>query len=570
PFRAPDPPALIAQIPSERTSPPHLPYSPIVAMSPPAPLDVDMVGVTDTSAVPIPDPLTVNGVPGWRQKKAQIPTGVAAPCNSDMFKSPACYTKPKAKRFERKFGTLNTRSQFGQSSTLKTAAQYLNNPGMISLGGGLPSAEYFPIEHLDIKVPTPPGFSPEATEKSGTVLRAGKHDIKEGKSLYDLEIALNYGQATGAAPLLRYVTEHTEIIHKPPYSDWQCTLDVGSTYAWDIALRVFTERGDYILMEEYTFASAAETAFPLGIKAQGVPIDEQGLIPEAMDDILSKWDADARGARKPFLLYTIPTGQNPTGATQSAERRRAVYKVAQKHDLIIVEDEPYYFLQMEPYAGEGGTAPPPPSTHEEFIKSLVPSFLSLDVDGRVVRLESFSKVVSPGSRVGWIVASEQIIQRFTRTFEVSAQNPNGISQIVLYKLLDEHWGHSGFLDWLINLRMEYTNRRDALLHSCEKHLPRDITHWVAPAAGMFHWIEIDWRKHPGISAGKSRETIEEEIFLAAVEHNVLLSRGSWFKAERSAVMEKMFFRATYAAASSEKIDEAIARFGKCLRDQFGL
>ncbi|KAJ9486971.1 hypothetical protein VN97_g6361 [Penicillium thymicola] len=97
-----------------------------------------------------------------------------------------------------------------KSSTLKNAARYLKNPGLISLGGGLPSPEYFPIEHLDIKVPTAPGFSPEATRESGTVLRAGKHDIQEGTSTYDLEIALNYGQAVGAAPLLRFVTEHTE------------------------------------------------------------------------------------------------------------------------------------------------------------------------------------------------------------------------------------------------------------------------------------------------------------------------------------------------------------------------
>jgi aromatic amino acid aminotransferase I len=323
-------------------------------------------------------------------------------------------------------------------------------------------------------------------------------------------------------------------------------------------------------MEEYTFASAAETAFPLGLKAVGIPIDEQGLIPEAMDEILSNWDENARGARKPFVLYTIPTGQNPTGATQSADRRKAVYKVAQKHDIYIVEDEPYYFLQMQPYVGQGAAAPPPPANHEEFIKALVPSFLSIDVDGRVCRLESFSKVIAPGSRVGWIVASEQMVERFIRNFEVSSQNPSGISQIVLFKLLDEHWGHSGYLDWLINLRLQYTDRRDALMHSCEKHLPTEIAHWVPPTAGMFHWIEIDWRKHPGVAAGKTREAIEEEIFLSAVEHQVLLSRGSWFKADKSAVMEKMFFRATYAAASSEKIDEAIARFAKCLRDQFGL
>lgn len=245
------------------------------------------------------------------------------------------------------------------------------------------------------------------------------------------------------------------------------------------------ERGDYILMEEYSFSSSVETAKPLGLRAVPIKMDEQGLLPDYMDEILSNWDEAARGARKPFVLYTIPTGQNPTGATQLAERRKAVYKVAQKHDVYIVEDEPYYFLQMQPYTGADGAPVPPPATHEEFIKSLIPSFLSIDVDGRVLRLESFSKVVAPGSRVGWIVGSEQVVERFTRSCEVSSQNPSGISQLALFKLLDEHWGHSGYIDWLVNLRLSYTNRRNAMVHSCENSLPREIAHWVAPAAGMF-------------------------------------------------------------------------------------
>lgn len=237
-------------------------------------------------------------------------------------------------------------------------------------------------------------------------------------------------------------------------------------------------------MEEYTFSSAVEGASPLGVKGEPVKMDEQGLLPDSLDYIMTNWDEKAKGARKPHLLYTIPTGQNPTGTTQSAERRKAVYKVAQKHDLYIVEDEPYYFLQMQPYTGTGSVSAPP-SSHEEFINSLVPSYLSLDVDGRVCRVDSFSKVISPGSRVGFVVASDQIIDRFERYAEVSCQNPSGIAQIILYKLLDEHWGHSGYLDWLINIRMQYTKRRDILVHACEQYLPSDIATWRPTAAGMF-------------------------------------------------------------------------------------
>ncbi|PWY71748.1 aromatic aminotransferase Aro8 [Aspergillus heteromorphus CBS 117.55] len=529
-------------------------------MSPPAAVD-EIVGSAPTSG-----PLVVDAIPALRAKSAQIPTGIAPATNSDMFKSQHCYTKPQSKRWDHIF---SIESKARKSSTLKEAARYLKNPGLISLGGGLPSPEYFPFEQLSVKVPTAPGFTPEETHTSGAVLTANKGDVREGKSIFDLEVALNYGQATGTPQLLRFVTEHTELIHNPPYSDWQCCLTAGSTFAWDTILRMLCDRGDYILMEEYTFSSAQETALPLGIRVAPVGMDGQGLLPESLDEVLSNWDEAARGARKPHVLYTIPTGQNPTGATQSVERRKAVYQVAQKHDVFIIEDEPYYFLQMQPYAGPDSEPVPPPASHEEFIKSLVPSYLSLDVDGRVLRVESFSKVLSPGSRTGWIVASEQVVERFVRNCETSAQNPSGIVQLMFFKLLDEHWGHAGYLDWLINLRMQYTGRRDSMMHACEKYLPGDIAKWIPPAAGMFHWIEVDWKKHPGLASGKTRQAIEEEVFHAAVDNGVLVSRGSWFRAG-DANEENMFFRATFAAASSDNIAEAIHRFGDALRAQFGL
>jgi aromatic amino acid aminotransferase I len=380
---------------------------------------------------------------------------------------------------------LSAESKARQPSSLKGAAKYLKNPGLISLGGGLPCPEYFPIEELAIKVPSPPHFSEQDTKTSGQVLKAGKYDVSEGDSVYDLSIALNYGLGSGSAQLIRFVTEHTEIVCNPPYADWHCALSVGSTSATEQAYRMFCERGDYILSEEYTFVSAVETARPLGLNFLGVKMDDQGLIPEAMDEILSNWDINIRKGRKPFLLYTVPSGQNPTGATQGAERRREIYRVAQKHDLYIIEDEPYYFLQMQPYTGSNAPDVPPPANNEEFLKALIPTYLSMDVDGRVMRMDSFSKVIAPGTRVGWITASEQIVERFIRHNECSNQNPSGISQMVLYKLLDESWGHSGYLGWLINLRLQYTNRRDTILAACEKHLPKDLVSWNPPAAGMF-------------------------------------------------------------------------------------
>jgi aromatic amino acid aminotransferase I / 2-aminoadipate transaminase len=339
---------------------------------------------------------------------------------------------------------------------------------------------------MSIKVPSVGHFSEEETHDQGVVLTAGKHDLAEGTSIFDISTAFNYGQGTGAAQLLRFITEHTELVHRPPYKDWQCTMSVGSTSALDMVLRMFTQRGDIVLSEEYTFATAIDTMAPLGVKAVGIKMDEEGLLPDSMDEILTNWDPLMHeGARKPRLLYTVPTGQNPTGATQGLERRRAIYTVCQKHDIVIIEDEPYYFLQMQPYTGADSPDPPAPASHEEFLGALVPSYLSMDSDGRVFRMDSVSKIIGPGFRLGWVTASEQIVTRFKKHADLSTQSPSGLSQLALFKLLDEHWGHGGFLDWLLHMRLEYTKRRNVILDACEKHLPKEVISWTPPMAGMF-------------------------------------------------------------------------------------
>ena len=348
-------------------------------------------------------------------------------------------------------------------------------------------------------------------------------------------------------------------------------MSVGSTSALDIAFRLLVSEGDCILAEEYSFASAMETGRPMGAKWIGVEMDKEGLLPSSLDSTLTNWDGSAHGgAPKPWLLYTVPTGENPTGATQSLQRRRDIYRIAQKHDLYIIEDEPYFFLQMQPYTGPDAPDVPPPASHEEFISALVPSLLSLDVDGRVMRLDSFSKVIAPGTRVGWITASEQIVERFIRHTEVSTQNPSGPSQMILYKLLEEAWGHSGYLDWLIYIRLEYTKRRDNIVHACERFLPCEVASWDPPMAGMFLWIQVDWTKHPRFDHGITILEAEEDVFQQSIAEGALISKGSWFRAENDRG-KQLFVRATFAAVDdAEQVQEAIRRLGVALRKVFGL
>lgn len=255
----------------------------------------------------------------------------------------------------------------------------------------------------------------------------------------------------------------------------------GNTSALELAFRTFTERGTYALADEYTYATAFECANPLGVKMIGIKLDEEGPIPSDMDDILSSWDEQKMGSKKPHVLYTVPTGHNPTGSTQSTQRRQEIYNLASKHDIIILEDDPYYFLQL---AGEVA------KDASELIKptamaDLLPSFLKLDVDGRVYRMDSCSKILAPGLRTGWITASAQITERIVRAHEISLQQPSGFSQAFLYKLFAEQWKMEGLFRWFNHLQIGYTTRRDALMRACEANLPKEVASWNVPKAGVF-------------------------------------------------------------------------------------
>ncbi|KKO96834.1 aromatic amino acid aminotransferase [Trichoderma harzianum] len=400
-------------------------------------------------------------------------------------------------------------------------------------------------------------------------LHSTKRDVIEQKSIYDLSIALNYGQGCGSPQLLRWITEHTEMIHNPPYADWQCSMTIGNTSALDMCLRMLTHEGDHILTDKYTFSTAIEMAKPMGINFIGIEMDSEGMLPTSLDKTLTNWDTETNNnTRKPFLLYLIPTGQNPTGTTQSLQRRQDIYKVAQKHDLLILEDDPYYFLQMDEYGhlNRNGLTSDIRSLGDLF-KKILPSYLSMDIDGRVIRMDSFSKVISPGARLGWITACKQVIERYQYHTDVSTQSPSGLSQLAFFKLLDEYWGHAGYVKWLIQLRKSYTERRDIFITACERHLPKNVISWVPTHAGMFQWFLIDWRKHPN-ALQKSLGDLEEEIWLESISAGTLLGKGSWFSTLISKGDTEIFYRATFAAAPLDKIEEAVKQFGDALRKTF--
>ncbi|KAJ3012090.1 hypothetical protein NUW54_g1975 [Trametes sanguinea] len=252
-------------------------------------------------------------------------------------------------------------------------------PNMVSLANGDPHFSLYPIRRVEYEM-----ASVEEAE-SCCFVEGGR----PSRSLH--KTGLQYTHGAGLPDAQRVVTELTNFYHSP--RDHICTLTLGNSDGITKCFRLLGEPGDHFVTDEFSFSSVTNAPLAQGIKWVGIKMDDGGMIPEELEKTLANWNP-ARG-RRPHVIYLVPCGQNPTGSTLSVERRKQIYEIAQRFDLMIVEDDPYYYLQYD--------SPSEPTT--SFSKPFVPSFLSLDTDGRVLRIDSFSKIMAPGMRLGWITSS---------------------------------------------------------------------------------------------------------------------------------------------------------------------
>ncbi|KAI5360086.1 Putative aminotransferase, class I/classII, pyridoxal phosphate-dependent transferase, major [Septoria linicola] len=476
-----------------------------------------------------------------RKQTDPLPVGIAPKVFSPFYKSHSDKLKPRSKDWTHR---LSEESRRRGASTLKASASSKAATQICNLGVARPVASTIPWTSMTMSLKDAASNEP-ASEGSPM-------SCVDGEDAWDLGYALNYGHSAGSPQLLRWVTEHVELVHQPLYEDWATSLSCGNTSALDIILRMLCERGDWLLTEAYTYPGTLEMVKPMGVSMLGIAMDEEGLLPEVLDYELVNWD-HTRG-RKPFVLYMIPCGQNPTGATQGLERRKAIYSVADKHDLIIVEDDPYFFLQL----GENGSGPP--SSAEDYLDRLPRSYLSLDRSGRVLRLDATSKILSAGLRAGWVTGSEQLINQFIYHTEFSTTAVSGPSQIMMYKLLDQNWGHLGFIEWLRKLSTSYRSSRDALIEACERWLP-SCCDWDVPSSGMMIWVRTKLSADMLESRLEAR-AVEDAIHASAVARGLQMSKGTWFAVRPEQQGDEMAFRLTFAAAPKDSFDAGM----KCFRD----
>ncbi|KAF2841285.1 aromatic amino acid aminotransferase 1 [Patellaria atrata CBS 101060] len=531
-----------------------------------------------------------------------------------------------------------------EASSIKQFYKYFLIPGIGQLAGGLPNGNYFPYDTLEAKVslpnrwkPTPlkPVDPPESdlaeaslSDEPPSSRMLVPHDSGNADPLrkIDLATALQYGTAQGYPPLYSFIRQFTkENLHpNVPYKGGpEVILTCGNTDGfaktiaalndeWSEGYDIKEDR-EAILCEEYAYMNAIQTVKPRGMNIAPVAVDDEGMKaygPGGLQDILENWDSST--GKMPHLMYTVTIGQNPTGGTLSVQRRKEIYALCVEYDIIIVEDDPYWYLQFPSgnenrslHTLEAGAR----SSGFPFLDSLIPSYLSVDYQGRVVRLDTFSKTVAPGCRLGWITAQPALIERILRITETSTQQPSGFVQSMIAELLmgpqgsndpgrggakdGNGWKVDGWVRWLEGLRGNYerrmnimadilnegkylikTGRRNSLTAMTPSGNSQQEDDWavvesikiydfVKPVGGMFIWVRFDFSSHPlQKKVQPARLARALWVFLTTKPYIVLVAPGTMFAPTDEIRNRDAWecFRLSFAAIDMEDLRPVSKRF----------
>jgi len=503
-------------------------------------------------------------------------------------------------------------------SPLKDLQRYYGKPGIISLAGGLPHPDYFPFASVGGDALVPNSFPLSSPKESSSLswlwnLISGRkeHTIpfqipKYAAKLGELNLSetLQYNMASGAPLLQSFIKDFTEKVYRPAHKNYATLVHTGNTDGWGKVVTTLCNPGEGVLASEYTYPSAMSMMLPHGIKAVAVPLDGQGMRSDALRTLLSEWDESLRGMPRPHVLYTVPVGQNPTGTTTQSARKQEIYDICVEFDVIIVEDDPYYFLQHKPYSlpADRTTCSNGASDDEEYISQLVPSYLRFDHQGRVIRLDSFSKTIAPGCRMGWFTCNPIFAERLERQSETTTQGPCGFSQAFVVKLMLE-WQYKGYLRWLKALCMQYQRRRDFFIDCLHEHFTLELSmnatgiwegvpvyvaslksgkglkseirgppmfSFTPPSAGMFIWLNLIFEHHPSFST-IGHKALEMRLWIALAEAGVLFGPGYMFAADSAAddegeTHDTGHFRISFSNAEYEDMKKAIVIFSFVLRE----
>lgn len=410
-----------------------------------------------------------------------------------------------------------------------------SQPGMLSMLVGKPHPSTFPFQHITLGVRSPDG---ETTELS----------LQQG----ELASALQYGPTAGSPELVQWTSVLMQTVHSRRQNEgWRVSLGAGSQDLLYKAFNALLNPGDTIIVEGPTYPTIMPILDAIGCRYAVVNADEDGTCVNDLERILEEWDESAHG-RFPRVFYTVPVGSNPAGVTTTHARRVEVLRLARRYDLMILEDDPYYFLYY-------GDTPRPPSYFT------LERQLSGDL-GRVLRFDSFSKVLSSGFRLGWVTGPDAILTAIERHSAVSVVQPSSLSQAIALKLL-KSWGISGFLQHTSQTAAFYKKKRDALHSYLEEHLGRKgLAEWKRPDASMFFWVKLNLLplnvEDPG-DRGCSTAFIRDKLMANGV---LFLPGATAFPDGRTTACVRLSF----SLLEEAEMEEAVKRVARVLCEEHEL
>ena len=321
------------------------------------------------------------------------------------------------------------RAERVQPSAIREFLALAGQPGITSFAGGYPDPTLFPIEQL--------------------------HKIYDDLLTPANASALQYTASDGT-PELRALVAGRLTADGMPCAPDDVLITQGGQQGLDLVAKLFIDAGDVIVCERPTFLGALIAFNPCEPAYASVPMDDEGLDTDALEQVL-------RTTQRVKVIYTVPDFQNPTGRTMSLARRRRLVELADEFDVMVLEDTPYRELR---YDGER-----------------LPSIKSLDTSGRVIHLGSFSKILAPGLRLGWVLAEPEIREKLS-LLKLAADTQNGTLNM---RAAAAYLSGFDIEAHIAGMLPTYRHHRDLMLASIEEHFPAGVR-WTRPDGGLFTWV----------------------------------------------------------------------------------
>lgn len=381
-----------------------------------------------------------------------------------------------------------------KGSAIREMFKRMADPSIISLAGGNPASELFPGDEL--------------SKIAGKVLMTSP------------TLALQYGTTDGYPKMRECAAERARKVNAISEND-AVLIMTGANQGIDLTAKAILNKGDKIVVESPSFIGSLNAFRTYEAQLVGVKVEDDGMSMEGLEEVL-KSDPSIK------IVYTIPTFQNPTGTTMPLHKRKRMLELASKYDVLILEDNPYGDLRFK---GEE-----------------VPTIKSLDTEGRVIYAGSFSKILSPGMRLGYLIAPAPLAEKIEVLKQVNDVHTPMLTQLMCVEFMKKY----NIDDYIAKNRDLYGKKCACMVEAMEKYFPKGKVKWVVPDGGIFLWCEC-----PTI-------TDINPIVEKCLEKKVAIVPGSNFAIDMNAPSN--MFRLNFSSATLENIEEGIRRVGEALTE----